>query len=203
MSEEAARPPLDESVRGRLLQAAIGLFNQRGYAPTTVREIVDAAGVTKPVLYYYFGSKEGIFQAIMDEAYQVYRAELEKPYPGSTAREKTIAFAQRVLGLFRENVAVVRLIHAFFYGPPEGAPAFDCEKFHAAFMEQLQRLLEEGRSSGEIRGDDPVATLLAVMGAVNVCMELELAHPEQVVSPEGVASALNMVFDGVATTRAF
>ena len=60
--------PQDESVRERLLVSASRLFAQKGYAGTTVREIVDAAGVTKPVLYYYFGNKEGIYLALMKEA---------------------------------------------------------------------------------------------------------------------------------------
>jgi len=42
--------PENGSARQRLLAAATDLFTQRGYAATTVREIVGAAGVTKPVL---------------------------------------------------------------------------------------------------------------------------------------------------------
>ena len=43
--------------RERLLSGATELFASKGYAATTVREIVERAGVTKPVLYYYFRSK--------------------------------------------------------------------------------------------------------------------------------------------------
>ncbi len=57
--------PADVAVRERLLACATALFARRGYASTTVREIVAAAGVTKPVLYYYFRSKEGIFLELM------------------------------------------------------------------------------------------------------------------------------------------
>jgi len=38
----------------RLLETAIGMFAEKGYAGTSVREIVEQAGVSKPVLYYYF-----------------------------------------------------------------------------------------------------------------------------------------------------
>ena len=55
----------NSAVRERLLREALRLFTERGYAATTVREIVAAAGVTKPVLYYYFGSKEGLYLEIM------------------------------------------------------------------------------------------------------------------------------------------
>ncbi|NIW00329.1 TetR family transcriptional regulator, partial [Candidatus Saccharibacteria bacterium] len=40
--------------RERLLETAIGMFAQKGYAGTSVREIAEQAGVSKPVLYYYF-----------------------------------------------------------------------------------------------------------------------------------------------------
>jgi AcrR family transcriptional regulator len=41
----------DISVRNRLLSAATELFSSKGYSATATREIVTAAGVTKPVLY--------------------------------------------------------------------------------------------------------------------------------------------------------
>ena len=49
----------------QLMGAALKLFTRRGYSATTVRELVEAAGATKPVLYYYFGSKEGLFLELM------------------------------------------------------------------------------------------------------------------------------------------
>lgn len=44
--------PVDESVRERLLTAALTIINTKGYEAASVREIVAAAGVTKPTLYY-------------------------------------------------------------------------------------------------------------------------------------------------------
>ena len=58
----------DHDAREVLLAAATALFAQKGYAGTSVREIVERAGVTKPVLYYYFENKEGLFRAILEWA---------------------------------------------------------------------------------------------------------------------------------------
>src|SRR3990172_10053632 len=55
----------DGVARERLLKSATLLFTRKGYAGATVREIVAAAGVTKPVLYYYFRNKEGIYLELM------------------------------------------------------------------------------------------------------------------------------------------
>lgn len=64
--------------RKRILRAALRHFAERGYAGASVQAIVDEAGVTKPTLYYYFQSKAGLFQALLDwahdERYQLMRA---------------------------------------------------------------------------------------------------------------------------------
>jgi outer membrane protein len=54
--------------RQRLLDAGLKLFANRGYAGTAVQDITEEAKVTKPTLYYYFESKEGLFQALVDQA---------------------------------------------------------------------------------------------------------------------------------------
>ena len=46
--------------REKLLSCALDLFYARGYDAVGIQEIVDAAGVTKPTMYYYFGSKKGL-----------------------------------------------------------------------------------------------------------------------------------------------
>lgn len=52
----------------KLLRVALKIFADRGYAGASVQAIVDAARVTKPTLYYYFGSKAGLYQALLDWA---------------------------------------------------------------------------------------------------------------------------------------
>lgn len=48
-----------------IARAAARLFAERGFDATSVREIAEAAGVTKPTLYYHFGSKQGLGEAIL------------------------------------------------------------------------------------------------------------------------------------------
>jgi AcrR family transcriptional regulator len=50
------------------LDAAHGLFAERGYAAVTMDEIAAAVGVTKPLLYTYFGNKERLYTACMERA---------------------------------------------------------------------------------------------------------------------------------------
>ena len=57
--------------RGTLMSCALELFYERGYDAVGVQEIVDKAGVTKPTLYYYFGSKRGLLEAVLKEHFAV------------------------------------------------------------------------------------------------------------------------------------
>jgi AcrR family transcriptional regulator len=50
------------------LEVAHALFAARGYAPVTMDEVAQAVGVTKPLLYNYFGNKERLYLACMEPA---------------------------------------------------------------------------------------------------------------------------------------
>jgi AcrR family transcriptional regulator len=52
--------------RDRILDAALELFSQRGYAATGVYDIAKSAGIEKTALYWHFGSKEGLLAAVLD-----------------------------------------------------------------------------------------------------------------------------------------
>ena len=56
--------PIDN--RGKIIECAVKLFSTKGYDAVGIQEIVDAAGITKPTLYHYFGSKKGLLEAIID-----------------------------------------------------------------------------------------------------------------------------------------
>jgi AcrR family transcriptional regulator len=138
-------PNRPTSPRDRLLGAAIGLFDRKGYAATAVREIAEAAAVTKPTLYYHFGSKEGIFVAILDRAREAFSATLDEAAAvEGSARARLHALADRVFALMEDNVVVVRLMHATYYGPREGAPPFDFELFHHRLLEAVSGLVADG-----------------------------------------------------------
>jgi TetR/AcrR family transcriptional regulator len=111
------------SVRDRLLKGASSLFSRKGYAATTVREIVAEAGVTKPVLYYYFKSKEGLYFTLMREGFSKLDELIRSVggYEGNT-REKLHRLCEQTFVLIQENVEIVRVMYSYYYGPRQGAP---------------------------------------------------------------------------------
>ena len=64
---KAARRKLPRAARERqMLEVAARVFGQRGYHAASMDEIARACGVTKPMLYAYFGSKDGLYLATVD-----------------------------------------------------------------------------------------------------------------------------------------
>jgi TetR/AcrR family transcriptional regulator len=194
--------PGDGSVRQRLLEGAAELFTQKGYASTSVREIVAAAGVTKPVLYYYFRNKEGIYLELMQGAF----AKMDDLLAGSredqgTVTQRVLCLCDRLYSLFMENVKAARVMYAIYYGPHQGAPFFDFDAYHNKFRESLQRLMEEGIRQGEFRRGNPEEMAWAIIGAVNVAMEVHLTHPEWALGSEGLARVLKLIFQGISVEK--
>ncbi len=60
----------------RILKKALELFSEKGYDATSVREICEAAGITKPTLYHFYGSKEGVYRAIVEGALERFQKDL-------------------------------------------------------------------------------------------------------------------------------
>ncbi|MBI5420477.1 MAG: TetR/AcrR family transcriptional regulator [Deltaproteobacteria bacterium] len=192
----------DVAVRERLLAGAAELFTRKGYASTTVRAIVEKAGVTKPVLYYYFRNKEGIFLELMGRALTEFDARLEATKGESgRATDKLLRLADRVFVLFVEHIDVARVMYSIYYGPPQGAPFFDFDAYHLRFREAIRRLVEEGIRKGEFRRGDAESMTWALLGAINVAMEVQLCHPEIGLGKEGLASVLAVIFEGIAAER--
>ena len=188
--------------RQRLLNAAAELFNSKGYAATTVREIVKAAGVTKPVLYYYFKNKEGIFLELMRETYVKFNELIDSVHSEKgSAREKLVRFIDQSFCLFLEEIKTVRLMYSIYYGPHQGAPFFDFDIYHRKYQGAIRRLVEEGIRRKEVRGENPEDMTWAIIAAVNVAIEVELGHSELSLGREGLARVLNLIFLGLGSEK--
>lgn len=183
----------------RLLCAALQLFTSRGFAATSVREIVEAAGVTKPVLYYYFRNKEGIYLAIMEQAWGIFEQQLATVADRSgTARERLIRFCLALFDTVRANLPIVRLIYAIYFGPPQGAPQYNLDQFYERMLKEIEGIVRDGIATGELRPADPTEMCWAVTSGLNTIMEEQLCREEPRIGRDGLERVLNLIIDGLA-----
>jgi AcrR family transcriptional regulator len=189
----------ERSVEQRLLEAAIQLFTERGYTATSVREIVERAGVTKPALYYHFASKESLYLAILDDLARYADEVIAKSRVAKgSIRQRLEKFVVAVFEAFERKKAGVRFINAVFWGPAQGAPPFDFQTFHNKLLVVMREIVAEGIAAGELRAADPADVTLALMGVLSFTMDLTLARPELGVGKDGLRRALDLLFEGLA-----
>ena len=148
-------------VREAIIDKALLLFSGRAYEGVSVSELAEAAGITKPTLYYYFGSKEGLFEAVLQSQY----ADLDKvlaenavyiPNPKSYYDDiyKTLTGVVSAYFLFaREHEPFFRMALANLAMPPS-SPVFGVvKKYHFGQFDIMDNMFREmSKGHGNLKG---------------------------------------------------
>jgi AcrR family transcriptional regulator len=188
-----------DDVRQRLIEESISLFVRRGYAATTVREIVEAAGVSKPVLYYYFKSKEGLYLEIMNGIGLLFDQQLEElRSTAGTVRSRLLNLFTGMFDAAHENLAVVRLAYAIYFGPPQGAPFIDFNRFFDQTIATVDDLINNGIKNGEITPCDRSALNWTLVGSYQTILEEQICRLEPRINRDGLIAVISQILDGVS-----
>jgi AcrR family transcriptional regulator len=113
----------NSETRRQILRAALKHFANGGYAATSVQQIVGAAKVSKPALYYHFRDKAALFEALVNEAhdgrFRVVQEAVarEKDLP-SQLREALVA----LFDYFQKNRELTRIAFSTAYAAPGEIP---------------------------------------------------------------------------------
>jgi AcrR family transcriptional regulator len=106
--------------RSALLRSALTLFATRGYDVVGVQEVADLSGVAKPTLYHFFGSKNGLLEALFQEyATELDRAVAEASiYDGDLPRTLD-RIAEAYIDFGTQQPMAYRLELALYFAPRE------------------------------------------------------------------------------------
>lgn len=156
-----------ERTRARILAASLAEFAAHGYAGTRVDRIARRARVNKRMLYHYFGSKDGLFRAVLGRKLGE-RAAWITATPDDPAETLPYWF-----GLVYSEPEWIRLLEWEALEMGSGAVSRETERRHR--LQQAVELLRDRQARGHLRSDvDPRHLLLAMMGLTM----LPLAFPQ-------------------------
>lgn len=152
-----------KSARETILTVSRKLFAEKGYAGCSIREICQAAGVTKPVLYYHFRSKENLYRELILEIFGQTRRNLQRleSFRG-TLRERLILYVSSELQNCRKDPNSVRFLFRMMFSPEGGNPFFN---FVDEFKRERMAITDSIKEAdpGECRSD-PQLVSTALMG---------------------------------------
>ena len=163
---QAKRERRKEARPGELLDAALDLFVEKGFAATRSEEVAARAGVSKGTLFLYFPSKEELFKAVVRENMSGRFAEWQEEFEhfeGSTA--DMVRYCMRVwwerIGATRAS-GITKLMISEARNFPELAAFYQQEVIRPG-MDLVRRILQRGVDRGEFR---PIDVDHAVFGIV-------------------------------------
>jgi AcrR family transcriptional regulator len=160
-NKDGARPRSPDAERTRLdiIEAARAEFVEKGLAGASVNEIAARTRTTKPMIYYYFGSKEKLYAAVMEEAYGGMRdveqgLQLEHLPPVEAMRK----LVEVTFDYHAANPGFTRLISTEnIHGARHIAGSPGIAKRNSAIIEIIRTLLARGAKDGVFRkGVDPI-----------------------------------------------
>ncbi len=134
-----------EETRSRILEAALSVFQERGFAQATMREIAAEAGVAVGAAYYYFDSKDALVMAFYERAQE----EMHRETEAALDRAKTLEARLRAIisAKFRYFAPNRRLLGALSAHTDPDHPLSPFSSETAQIREQDVRLFE--RAVGE------------------------------------------------------
>ncbi len=162
---KSSRPRQPVATRRRILQAATAEFAAKGLAGARVEEIAHRASINKRMLYHYFGNKEALWLAVLEQAYQQIRAEEQKldvlhlsPIEGMRRLiEFTISYnyahPEFIRLLLGENMNRARFLRRSKH----------VRQMHTTLLDVITDLLARGRRAGVFRkGVDPAELYITI-----------------------------------------
>ncbi len=181
----------------KLLESALTLFSEKGYEGTSIREIIESAGVTRPVLYYYFENKEDLYRRLVETKFSELIGEIERikaSISDSIACLKAIIC--RTFELTEENTEAVRLILQVFFSPPQCGPELDRSKLGPRRFKLIEEVMREGLEKGELAGGDSRSLTLVFLGIMDMHVMAKSDRPDVRLTCELGEGLVDLLFHG-------
>lgn len=155
------------SAKNAILTAARQEFSSKGAAGARVNEIAERSGVNKQLIYYYFGSKEGLYAAALEAVYGDIRElekglKLEEEEPEEAMRS-LVSFSFDYLALHPEFIGMLN--HENAVGAQHIRASSTIQSMNSPLIDLIRKTLKRGVALGRFRtGIDPLNLYISIAG---------------------------------------
>lgn len=169
VAETAAHPRMSGGDRRRqLIEVAIDLFSQRGFAGTTTREIAVAAGVTEAIIFRHFATKQELYAAILENTTtlptdETWLAQMQSHMDRDDDEGIFRLIASSILETHRTEPRFERLmLHASLEG--NELAVMHRNRIMASIGVRFEAYIARRQEAGAMRACDPRTIIFAVVG---------------------------------------
>ena len=206
MPPQTARVPDEVSganeAEKRLLSSALNLFSEKGYEGTSIREIIERAGVTRPVLYYYFENKEHLFRRLVESWFAELVEDMDRALAGVEGfRPRLITVVCNIFEHAERSPHVVRLIFHTFFAPRHQAPKLNKDQLWESRFSRILAIMKEGVDSGQFVGRNPETLAMAFCGMMDMHIMTRINRPQSMQLTASLGEAIVDLFLEGANAR--
>ena len=163
--------------KGRILEAALEMFSQNGYAGTNIRELSASLGLVKSGVYKHYESKEAIWNALLDEMIAYYgehfgSPEHLPPVPDSLERLVSMTMQMVEFTVHDEKVIMTRKVLTLEQFRDERARELATKHFLTGLTEMFTNIFAGMMDKGLIRRDDPAMLAFAYTTPISALIHL-------------------------------
>lgn len=164
-----ARPKTDDpEARAKILAAAERLFAEHGFAGVGIRQIAAAAGVNGAMIHYYFGNKERLYRAIIENAAATVRGLISEALASATSLEERLArFVKAYAGYLFGHPHLARILSREMLAGGQQIMEI-IPKYAATNYGMLREAMREGVRRGELRELDVDLAPISLIGMIIV-----------------------------------
>ncbi len=168
----------------RILEAALEMFSQNGYAGTNIRELSASLGLVKSGVYKHFESKEAIWNALLDEMAAYYEARVgsaEHLPPVPASPEELVRMTMRMVNLTvrDEKIVMTRKVLSIEQFRDERARELATKHFLTGLTEMFTPIFACMMDRGLLRQDDPQMLAFAYTIPISALIHLCDRKPEK------------------------
>jgi AcrR family transcriptional regulator len=167
------KPKAPQANRARILQAAIDEFASRGFKGASMDAIASRTHTTRALINYYFGSKEQVYLAVLEQVYaEIREAEGDLDLEHLAPAEAIRRIVEFTYDYYHAHQYFVRIVVAENQAKGRHFRKSKAMRtLNRPIIERLARVIERGRAAGTFRRDvDPVEIhkSIAALGMFNV-----------------------------------
>jgi TetR/AcrR family transcriptional regulator len=186
-SDTTKRKPsrIQQKNRKRVLEAALEVFSQHGYRGSTLDQIADTAGLSKPNILYYFNGKEEIHVTLLNRLMETWLDPLAHLDPSGDPMEELLAYTRRKLEMSRTYPRESRLFaNEILQGAPRIAPHL--ESGLKPLVDEKCELIQQWVDAGRIAAVNPRHLIMSIWSTTQHYADFEAQV--RVLEPETDAS---------------
>ena len=176
------RTRIQKEKRETILQAALEVFSTHGFRGSTIDQIADAAGMSKPNLLYYFRSKEDIHRTLIARLLETWLAPLKELRAEGDPLTEIRSYIRRKLEMARDYPRESRLFaNEILQGAPRILPLLESDLKH--LVDEKAEIISGWMSAGKIARADPRHLIFSIWATTQHYADFD-AQVRAVLGPE-------------------